>query len=59
MERSGKVRLRRVNVKSWTSAVAKQCKIRSLPTLWLYKGSKIVSRKKEEILATIMGLPRR
>lgn len=53
VEKNGNVRLRRVNVKSWGSAVSKQCKIRLLPTLWLYDGQTLVSKDRAEILKAI------
>ncbi len=42
-------RLRKVDVKSWSSPAAKQHSIRSLPTLHLYEGRKLVSTDSKEI----------
>ena len=43
------VKLRRVDIVSWSSAVAKQHAIRSLPTIWLYEDGKLWSRDRQQI----------
>jgi len=44
------VRLRRVDVNSWTSPAATSNGIRQLPTLWLYDGSKRVSTDSDDVV---------
>lgn len=39
----GNVRLRRINIDQWRSAVATQYGIVSIPRLWMYEGMKRVS----------------
>ena len=41
--REPEIRLRRVDVVSWDSAVATRYSIRSLPTLWLYHDGRRVA----------------
>ena len=49
----GTVRLRRIDIDTWDSAVARQHKIRRLPKLVLYEGEKRVSDDIGEILQLI------
>lgn len=44
------LRLRRVDVPDWNAPVATANRIRSLPTLWLYEGTSLVSRDAREVL---------
>jgi hypothetical protein len=43
------VKLRIVDIGSWSSAVARQHAIRSLPTLWLYEDGELFSKDRREI----------
>ena len=47
-------RLRKIEVGTWESAVAKQHGIRRLPTLWLYDGGKQVSTDSREVLRLLV-----
>lgn len=44
------LRLRRVDVPDWNAPVATANRIQSLPTLWLYEGTSLVSRDAREVL---------
>lgn len=48
--------LRRIDIRSWGSAVAKQFDIRWLPTLWLYDGTQRVSTDTHEVLKRLRTL---
>jgi hypothetical protein len=50
------VRLRVVDVVSWSSPVAKQHGIRRLPTLWLYRDGERVTTDTREALAALASL---
>lgn len=49
-------RLRRIDIDSWGSAVAKSHDIRRLPTLALYDGTRLVSEDPNRILR-LLGRP--
>jgi hypothetical protein len=42
-------RLLRIDVDTWGSDVARQYGIRSLPTLWLYEGTKLESQNSRDV----------
>ncbi|MGE0143000.1 MAG: hypothetical protein AB7I19_20000 [Planctomycetota bacterium] len=44
------LRLRRIDVPDWNAPVATAHRIQSLPTLWLYDGTSLVSRDTREVL---------
>ena len=41
--------LRKVDIKTWQSAVAQQYSIDRLPALWLYKDRKLVTQDSREV----------
>ena len=41
--------LRKVDIKSWDSQVARQHGIDRLPTLWLYKDRQLVTRESQAV----------
>jgi hypothetical protein len=47
------LRLRRIDVKSWDSAVAQQHDIRQLPQLWLYAGKERLTAEKGRALSLV------
>lgn len=49
----GNVRLRRVNIRDWSSPVARQYGIESIPQLWLHDGTKRVATDTAEVLRRI------
>ncbi|MHC4513770.1 MAG: thioredoxin domain-containing protein [Planctomycetota bacterium] len=49
----GTVRLRKIDVVSWDSAVSQQFGIRRLPTLRLYDGTRLVSDDSRHVLRTL------
>jgi thioredoxin-like negative regulator of GroEL len=50
------VRLRVVDIASWDSPVAKQYGIRRLPTLWLFRDGREVSRDTAAVLRELSAL---
>lgn len=48
--------LRRIDIRTWGSQVAKQCKIRKLPTLWLYEGKARVATETRDVLKRLSKL---
>jgi len=50
------VRLRRIDIDSWDSAVARDHDIRRLPALILYDGERVVSRDTSQIM-NLMSQP--
>ena len=48
--------LRRIDIQTWGSQVAKQCEIRKLPTLWLYKGNDRVATETRDVLQRLAKL---
>jgi hypothetical protein len=50
------VRLRRIDIDSWDSAVAREHEIRRLPSLVLCEGTRVVSRDTGRIM-TLMSQP--
>ena len=50
MNRRQDVVLRKVDIRSWTSDAARQHGIRSIPQLWLYEGTRLVTREGEEVM---------
>ena len=48
--------LRRIDIGTWRSDVAKQFGINRLPTLWLYHDGKQVSRDTRDVLSRVTGL---
>ncbi len=52
----GSCNLRRININSWKSAVAKQYGIRSLPSLWLFDGESAVSKDGRDVLRRVQEL---
>lgn len=44
------MRLRRIDIGSWESEVAREHRVRSLPSLRLYDGKKLVSDDLREVL---------
>ena len=49
----GTVRLRKIDVASWKSEVSRQFKIRRLPTLHLYDGTRLVLDDSRQVLRTL------
>jgi thioredoxin 1 len=49
----GNVRLRRVNIADWSSPVARQFGIQSIPQLWLHDGTKRVATDTADVLRRI------
>ena len=49
VEHNPRAKLRRIDIGSWHSPVAKQYDIRRLPTVWLYEDGAVVSRDTAEI----------
>jgi thioredoxin-like negative regulator of GroEL len=47
------IRLRIVDIGSWDSAIAQQCRIRSLPSLWLFEDGELVSKETREVVAAL------
>lgn len=50
IRKKGTVALRKVDIARWNSEVAEQFGIRSIPQLWLYEGTRQVSRDSRRIL---------
>ena len=48
--------LRRIDIDTWGSDVARQFGIRSLPTVWLYDGKNRVSANTQEVFGRVHGL---
>ena len=48
--------LRRIDIVTWKSDVARQFGIRSLPTLWLYDGHTRVAADTRDVLARVNGM---
>ena len=48
--------LRRIDIDTWGSDVARQFGIRSLPTLWLYDGENRVSTDAREVFGRVHTL---
>lgn len=44
-----KIPLRKVDIKSWESAVARQHQVQSIPALWLYKDGKLVTQDSQAV----------
>lgn len=51
--RDPQVKLRRIDIGSWHSAVASQYQIDRLPMIWLYEDGELVSRETGESLARL------
>jgi thiol-disulfide isomerase/thioredoxin len=47
------VALRRIDIKRWGSPVADQYAITSIPQLWLYDGTRLVSRDVNDVLSRL------
>lgn len=54
VEKLEDTKLRRIDIGSWSSAVAKQHGIRSLPSLWLYDGRELVSKDARDVLTRLV-----
>ena len=50
MREQGNVRLRKIDIDEWSSPVAQQYDIRSIPHLRLYEGRKLVTKDTQEIM---------
>jgi len=50
------LRLRRIDVKKWSSPVALQHVIKSLPALVLYKGDKLIAGDYRQVLGKLNSL---
>ena len=50
------VRLRRIDVESWDSPVARHYRVRSLPLLWLYRDGVLVTRGTRDVIGEINAL---
>ena len=48
-----RARLRRIDIGSWHSDVAEQCRIDRLPTVWLYDAGQLVSRDVQEVASLL------
>ena len=53
MRRKGTIALRRIDIDNWQSQVAREHRINSIPQLWLYDGTKLVTKDRNEVLALI------
>ncbi len=53
IRKRGTVRLRKIDVATWSSQVSKQFEIRRLPTLRLYDGTKLVSEDTRNVFQTL------
>lgn len=47
--------IRIVDIRSWSSDVAKQYEIRSLPQIWLYEDGEFVTKEPEDVLRRVHG----
>jgi thioredoxin-like negative regulator of GroEL len=47
------VQLRIIDIDSWSSEVAQQHQIRSLPTLWLYEDGTLVTKDTNQTIAKL------
>lgn len=54
MEERSDLRLLHIDVDSWGSPVARQYGIRSLPTVYLYDGTELVTRDTQRALNELM-----
>ncbi len=52
MKKKG-VALRRIDIQRWGSPVAEQHSIASIPQLWLYDGTRLVTREPMEVLSRL------
>ena len=50
------VQLRRIDINTWNSQVARQFGIRRLPTVWLFNGTEKVTTDRNKALARITKL---
>jgi len=50
------VKLRKVDIMSWDSEVARQHSIRRLPTLWLYEDGELIADDSEAVAARLSKL---
>lgn len=50
------IKLRRIDVGSWSSPVARQHGIRRLPTVWLYENGALVTQDSKAALARLQAL---
>jgi hypothetical protein len=50
------VRLRRIDIESWDSPVAKLYGVRSLPLLWLYRDGEVVARGTRDVVDELNAL---
>lgn len=50
------VKLRKIDVVSWDSAVARQYGIQSLPTIWLYENGELLTRDRREVAERLGNL---
>jgi hypothetical protein len=50
------VRLRRIDIESWGSPVAKLYGVRSLPLLWLYRDGEVVARGTRDVVDELNAL---
>jgi hypothetical protein len=48
--------LRRIDIRTWGSEVAKQWNVRRLPMLWLYNGKTRVATKTRDVLKRLSKL---
>jgi hypothetical protein len=46
--------LRKVDIKSWSSEAARQHGIQSIPQLWLYDGTKLVTTDGDRVMRWLM-----
>ena len=51
-----KIKLRRIDIAEWGSPVARQCGIRSLPTIWLYEDSRLVTKDRDQVMTRLAAL---
>ena len=56
MKKKGTVALRKVDIVNWQSDVARQHRIRQIPTLWLYEGQKRVETDSRKVLDRIQNM---
>ena len=53
MREKGNVRLRKIDIDDWSSPVARQYEIRSIPELRLYEGYKLVTKDTQKVMRSL------
>lgn len=50
------VKLRKIDIVNWESEVARQYRVQSLPTIWLYEDGELLTRDRREIAERLGNL---